>query len=158
MPSTRRLRRRSGFTLIELMIVVAIISILSMVAIPKFADMVRKSHEGSTKGNLAALRSAVQIYYGDMEGIYPICFFSSNSSVLEDALVPTYIDAIPVSRAKPYHDASNRVYCHQTIDSHGHDGYGWIYDGYYWYLDDDLGTVWVGCTHTDMKKSNWTQY
>ena len=53
------------------MIVVAIIGILAAIAIPKFADLIRKSQEGATKGSLGALRSALTIYYGDMEGVYP---------------------------------------------------------------------------------------
>src|SRR5437870_2701858 len=60
-----------GFTLIELMIVVAIIGILAAIAIPKFADLIRKSNEGSTKGNLGALKGALAVYYGQNEGSYP---------------------------------------------------------------------------------------
>src|ERR1041385_5507220 len=68
--SLRKLKSK-GFTLIELVIVVAIIGILAAVAIPKFADLVTKSKEASVKGGLGAVRSAVSIYYGDMEGQYP---------------------------------------------------------------------------------------
>jgi len=60
-----------GFTLIELMIVVAIIGILAAVAIPKFADLVTKSKEAGVKGTIGSLRSALSIYYGDTEGGYP---------------------------------------------------------------------------------------
>src|SRR3954454_322818 len=69
--------RSKGFTLIELMIVVAIIGILAAVAIPKFADLVTKSKEAAVKGTLGALRSAVSIYYGDLEGNYPGNLFTA---------------------------------------------------------------------------------
>src|SRR5271170_2753202 len=67
-----------GFTLIELMIVVAIIGILAAIAIPRFAQMLEKSREGSTKGNIAGLKSAASIYYGDLQGIWPttLCTFT----------------------------------------------------------------------------------
>src|SRR3954469_5908014 len=66
-----------GFTLIELMIVVAIIGILAAVAIPKFADLVTKSKEAAVKGSIGAVRSAVSIYYGDQEGAYPMNLFTA---------------------------------------------------------------------------------
>ena len=62
---------KGGFTLVELMIVVAIIGILAAVAIPKFAQMLEKSREGATKGNLGAIRSAASNYYADQQGQYP---------------------------------------------------------------------------------------
>src|SRR5450432_4135464 len=67
----KMLKTRKGFTLIELMIVVAIIGILAAIAIPQFANLIAKSQEGATKGNLGSLRSALSIYYGDSEGVYP---------------------------------------------------------------------------------------
>lgn len=66
-----RRRRSPAFTLIELMMVVAILSIIASMAIPKFGNMVIKARESSVKGSLGALRSAVSIYYSDNEGIFP---------------------------------------------------------------------------------------
>ena len=68
--STRRVGPM-GFTLIELMLVVAIVGLVATIAIPKFGNMIDKSIEASYKGNLAALRSALLIYYADNDGIYP---------------------------------------------------------------------------------------
>ena len=62
----------AGFTLIELMVVVALIGILAAIAIPKFAEMIRRTKQGKTKGELGNLRSAITLYYSDSEGMqYP---------------------------------------------------------------------------------------
>jgi prepilin-type N-terminal cleavage/methylation domain-containing protein len=60
-----------GFTLIELMIVSAILAILAMIALPKFANLIDRSREASMKGALGSLRSALSIYYADNDGVYP---------------------------------------------------------------------------------------
>ena len=84
--------KRKGFTLIELMIVVAIIGILAAIAIPKFAQMLEKSREGATKGNLAAIRSAVTIYYSEKEGTFPGDLTTAFTS---------YLYPIPAAKATP---------------------------------------------------------
>lgn len=135
----------SGFTLIELMIVVAIIGILAAIAIPKFASLIRKSSEGASKGNLGAIRSALSIYYGDLEGTYP-----SNMASL--TVAGKYLTAVPVSKSPNYH-ADTSTIVNQTSSN---DGAGWSYNNDA--SNANFGTVWVNCTHTDTKTTVWTVY
>jgi len=71
--------KEKGFTLIELMIVVAIIGILAAIAIPRFAQMLEKSKEGATKGNIGAMKSAAEIYYGNWQGVWPTTLWSTSA-------------------------------------------------------------------------------
>ena len=135
----------SGFTLIELMIVVAIIGILAAIAIPKFAELIRKAGEGSAKGNLGAIRSALSIYYGDLEGVYP-------SQLASLTLNGKYIQAIPVAKAPNYHSDSSTA----LMASANTDTGGWNYNNVAG--NEAIGTVLVNCTHTDTKSSVWSSY
>ncbi|MFH2203754.1 MAG: type II secretion system protein, partial [Elusimicrobiota bacterium] len=108
---------RRGFTLIELMIVVAIIGILAAIAIPKFADLIRKSNEGATKGNLGSVRSALSIYYGDQEGTYP-----NTPAALTTG--GDYLDQIPKAKTPNYHADGDTVALSQSTNDTG----GWGYN------------------------------
>jgi prepilin-type N-terminal cleavage/methylation domain-containing protein len=59
---SRLFHRSTGFTLIELMLVVAIIGLLAAIALPKFADLVRKAREAALRGKTGAIRSAISNY------------------------------------------------------------------------------------------------
>ncbi|HNG45518.1 MAG TPA: prepilin-type N-terminal cleavage/methylation domain-containing protein, partial [Elusimicrobiota bacterium] len=82
-----------AFTLIELMLVVAIIGLLSAIALPKFANLVIKAKEAALKGKLGALRSAISIYYANNEGVWPYDLNHFSGTITP--LVPRYVDEVP---------------------------------------------------------------
>lgn len=59
------LKRQGGFTLIELMIVVAIIGILAAIAIPNFLRFQLRSKTGEARTNLAGIRTAEESYFAE---------------------------------------------------------------------------------------------
>jgi type IV pilus assembly protein PilA len=63
-----RVLRKRGFTLIELMIVVAIIGILAAIAIPNFIRFQARSKQGEAKSNLKSLFTAQKSFYQEHDG------------------------------------------------------------------------------------------
>ena len=65
-----RARGASGFTLLELITVVALVSILAAIALPNYRVAIIQSREAVLKENLFRLRDLIDQYYVD-KGVYP---------------------------------------------------------------------------------------
>jgi Tfp pilus assembly protein PilE len=81
------------------MIVVTIIAIIAAVAIAVYQDIVKKSKLAADQGVVSSLRSAVAIYYGRSNGLFPSTMASVESLVQP---APVYNCAI-----LPVYDATN---------------------------------------------------
>ena len=57
--------RRRGFTLVELLVVMAIIATLLTIAVPRYTRSVQRSREAVLKQDLTTLRESIDKYYGD---------------------------------------------------------------------------------------------
>ena len=160
------MKKSKGFTLIELMIVVAIIGILSAIAIPKFADLIRKSNEGATKGNLGAIRSALSIYYGEMEGWFPTMASTAGNTQLGAIMTMEngkYLKDIPKCYCPPFHTSAVTVALtvssgDETTDATANGTWAYQANNAPASGQKQWGEIWINCTHTDSKSQVWSTY
>lgn len=165
-------KKQKGFTLVELMIVVAIIGVLAAVAIPKFADMLEKSREGATKGNISAIKSAVSNFYADRQGTYPNTLDTQTTTANGEshpAFVPNYIELLPAVKVTGKNTANGAnantgpgkitsLAANVTIGVFGTPAFVATSAGVGWKYDNTGGNVWVNSTELDMSAKSYTVY
>lgn len=83
----RNRKTNSGFTLIEVLVVLAIVSILLTLVSPRYFEVVERSKETTLKNDLVIMRDAIDKYYGD-NGVYP--------DSVEQLVERKYLRAIPL--------------------------------------------------------------
>ena len=80
------MKKRRGFTLIELMVVMTIIALLISVVVPDYIGKMRRAEEAVLQENLTLMRDSLDKHYADT-GRYP--------TSLEDLVAKHYLRAIP---------------------------------------------------------------
>ncbi|AOJ09956.1 type IV pilin protein [Burkholderia mayonis] len=81
------IRRSCGFTLIELVVVMAIIGLLLTIALPRYMHSIERGKEQVRQQNVSVMRDAIDKYYGD-NGKYP--------ETLDELVTKHYLRAVPV--------------------------------------------------------------
>lgn len=136
-----------GFTLIEILIVVAIIGILSLMAGVKLSTAIQRTYESRNKAHLKTIRTAISMYTADNGGRYP-------SDDLTSLITGGYLKRIPPNRVLPYHWGGNTVGAGSTAAMGANPGH-W----YYFNVPGEAkyGQVVVNCNHPDSKGVAWDQ-
>ena len=83
---TRRIREGGGFTLVELLIVISLISILAAMGLVQYKNSVVSSREAVLRTDLFRMRDAIDQYYAD-KGKYP--------SALDSLVSDGYMRKVP---------------------------------------------------------------
>ncbi len=72
---------KKGFTIIELLIVIAVISILVGIALPRFRGMQEEGKIAQAKGELRTIQTAMEGYYIHNSNTYPTALANLTSAV-----------------------------------------------------------------------------
>lgn len=81
-----------GFTLIELIVVIAIIGILTTILIASFGNVREKNRDAKRKSDLKQLQVAFELYRNDV-GMYPASLPACNTSLANAGIV--YMQKVP---------------------------------------------------------------
>lgn len=123
------MKTHSGFTLIELMIVIAIIAILAAILIPSFIRARQQGQLAACESNERNIGTSLEMYANDNNGQYPVQAALGPITTMAPTIVPTYMRVYPVC---PAATAAAQVYQYRSTTAGGYSvlqGLGGAADG-----------------------------
>ncbi|MDM8167620.1 type II secretion system major pseudopilin GspG [Roseovarius sp.] len=123
-------RRDAGFSLLELMVVVVILSILALVVVPRVIDRPDQARVARAQSDIAAISSAVNLYRLDNfrypsteQGLQALVTKPSSEPVPPNWATNGYMDRLPVDPwGQPYQYLEPGVHGDFDVFSYGADG------------------------------------
>ena len=116
-------RRSHGFSLIELLIVVAVIGVITTIAIPNLLGALHRGRQKRTMGDLRTLATAVESYASDND-VYPEQVAIGSVVALQPILQPSFTLVLHLVDGwnRDFQYVSNASLTEYTILSYGKDG------------------------------------
>ena len=121
-------KKQNGFTLIELMVVVAVIALLSSVALIAFMSARQKSRDAKRLSDMTQMNTGLALYFASNRG-YP-----SGPNGIPEALMPNYASTLP-RNPQPADGICTSVTYDPPVPN------GTVADNYYYYPS---GTPYLG--------------
>ena len=121
-------KSKKGFTLVELVIVIAILGILALYAIPKYQGIMKEARSSEARAQLGSFRSALSIYYAKNHGVYPDYNTVASGAIFANGQVPeveitddngNVVPSAAIKKGNGNGDATD------DVDANGS---GWVYD------------------------------
>lgn len=91
----KKLSSQKGFTLVELMVVIAILGILAAIAVPRFSDSTTLANTAKVAADLRTIDSAIAMFLAANPGDTPTAPSTSNGTTANSNLVGDYLAAWP---------------------------------------------------------------
>ena len=96
MRKVREMKRvRSGFTLVEILIVVVILGILAAVVIPQFTSASVDAKLSALKSNLQSVRSQIELYKLQHDYVLPTVLNFETAMTTSDGTYGPYLQSVP---------------------------------------------------------------
>ncbi|MHC4170201.1 MAG: type II secretion system protein [Planctomycetota bacterium] len=166
--------KKNAFTLVELIIVVAILGIMAAIVLPTFRGNVAQARESASKTSLGMIRAQIELYKLEHDGVMPgyadgnpvatalLELQFTATTTVTGAVSPSTVPADPYlygpymkkTPQNPYNKLSTIIYVAEaTAFSAAADGTssGWLYK-------KETGEIALNCTGTDSEGVAYVDY